>query len=357
MNFNLNKYGISKRILAQAALYPNYHVGRVLSQYKNLYKVICIQGEALAQISGKLFHQANLNIDMPAVGDYVMLSMDNGSDRAIIHHILPRYSQFIRKAAGTAQENQIVAANIDTVFICMGLNNDFNLRRLERYLSIAWDSGAQPIVVLTKSDLSTNIDQQRKQVESIAIGADVLVTSGLTEDGYNAVKPYIIEGQTSAFIGSSGVGKSTLINRLCGTELFETNGLRNDDKGRHTTTRRELVALPNGSAVIDTPGMRELGIEQADLSRSFSDIDALANDCRFRDCSHEHEPGCAVLKAVENGSLAKERLMSYKKLKKEAKYDGLSSKQLEATKLNEMFKDHGGMKKVKKHLREKYKNR
>lgn len=357
MNIDLKQYGISVRILEQAELYPNYHVGRVLSQYRNMYKVISMQGEFLAQISGKLRHQTISSIAMPAVGDNVMLSMDNGSDRAIIHHVLPRYSQFIRKAAGTGQENQIVAANIDTVFICMALNNDFNLRRLERYLSIAWDSGAQPVVVLTKSDLSEDIEQQREQVESIAIGADVLITSGLTEDGYCVVKPYMEEGKTAAFIGSSGVGKSTLINRLCGEELFETGGLRNDDKGRHTTTRRELVALPSGGAVIDTPGMRELGIEQADLSRSFADIDALATECRFRDCTHEHEPGCAVLEAIQDGSLAKERLMSYKKLKKEAKYEGLSSRQLETTKLNEMFKDHGGMKKVKKHLRDKYKNR
>lgn len=357
MNIDLKQYGITERIMAQAELYPNYQVGRVLSQYKNLYKVITEKGEVLAQISGKMRHQAISSINLPAVGDYLMLGMDNGSDRAIIHEVLPRYSQFIRKAAGTAQDNQIVAANIDTVFICMALNSDFNLRRLERYLSISWDSGAQPVVVLTKSDLSSDIDQQLKQVESIAIGADILVTSGLTEDGFTVIEPYIKEGKTSAFIGSSGVGKSTLINRLCGSELFETDGLRNDDKGRHTTTRRELVTLPRGGAVIDTPGMRELGIEQADLSRSFADIDALANECRFRDCSHEHEPGCAVLKAIENGSLAKERLSSYKKLKKEAKYDGLRSKQLEATKLNEMFKEHGGMKKVKKHMREKYKNR
>ena len=228
--------------------------------------------------------------------------------------------------AGTKEDIQIVATNIDTVFICMSLNDDYNLRRLERYLSIAWDSGAVPVIVLTKSDLCKDIEIKLNEISSIAIGVEVLVTTSISDEGYQSLKRFLFIGKTVAFIGSSGVGKSTLINCLLGQNILDTNGIRNDDKGRHTTTRRELIMLPNSGVVIDTPGMRELGIISADLTKSFSDIDELALECKFNDCTHKHEPNCAVQKAIKDGVLSVERLESYWKLKKETKYQGLNSK-------------------------------
>lgn len=358
MKNDMKKIGFTDNFLEQSLLYPNLFTGRIISQFKGLYKAATENGEVFAEVLGKLRHEAASPLSFPAVGDFVMLDRtDDIGGNAIIHHVLKRKSVFVRKAAGTANEGQIVAANIDTIFICMSLNKDFNIRRLERYLSVAWDSGAMPVVVLTKSDLCEEIDVKLAEVESVAMGTDILVTSSLSEDGISAVDPYLKPGNTVAFIGSSGVGKSTLINRLSGEGLFVTKELRNDDKGRHATTRRELIVLQSGAAVIDTPGMREIGIESADLSKSFADIDALAQECRFRDCMHESEPGCAVLKAIEDDELDEMRLQSYKKLQKEAKYEGLNSKQIETEKLNTMFAEFGGMKNKKKNLKEKYKQR
>ena len=205
----------------------------------------------------------------------------NINGNAIIHNILKRKSAFIRKAAGTSNEEQIVAANIDKVFICMSLNNDFNLRRLERYLSIAWDSNGVPVIILTKADLCDNLEQKLLEVNSISMGVDVLVTTSISEDGYNQVIDYIKESETVVFVGSSGVGKSTLINRLLGEDILATKEIRNDDKGKHTTTRRELFILPSGGMVIDTPGMREIGLESIDLSKSFFDVDSISKNVNF----------------------------------------------------------------------------
>lgn len=354
----MKSLGLNERFINESSLYENLVVGRVTSQYKGLYKVVTENGEVKAQVSGKFRYNAATVSDFPAVGDFVMVDkIEDNEGNAIIHHVLTRKSAFIRKASGTSNNEQIVAANIDIIFICMSLNNDFNLRRLERYIGIGWDSGATPVVVLTKSDLCSNLDSRLLQLDDVALGVDVIVTTSMSDDGYLSITKYIEKGKTIAFIGSSGVGKTTLINKLMGENIFETKGLRNDDKGRHTTTHRELIALPGGGVVIDTPGMRELGIESADLEKTFADIDELSTKCKFNDCTHTNEPNCAVRDAISKGLLSKERLDSYLKLKKEAKYNGLNSKQIETEKIKEMFKNVGGMKNARKMIQEKEKNR
>lgn len=355
---DMKNFGLSDTLANEAALHKGFYVGRVFAQHKDLYKVMCENGELTSEVSGKFIYAVKTLSDYPAVGDFVMLdrNTDTGGN-AIIHAVLKRKSAFIRKMAGTSNNEQIVASNIDTVFICMSLNNDFNLRRLERYLSIAWDSGSTPVVVLTKSDLCEDLEKKLHEVTSIAFGVDVIATSSINDNDFLTVMNYIQKEKTVAFIGSSGVGKSTLINRLIGEEKLSTKGLRNDDKGKHTTTSRELILLENGGMVIDTPGMRELGIENADLSRTFVDIDNLSSMCKFNNCTHTSEPNCAIQNAISDGCLSAERFLSYQKLKKEAKYDGLSSKQIENAKINDMFGSKADMKNVLKFIKEKNKNR
>ena len=330
MKNNMKHYGLDDRFRALASMYSDFVVGRILSQEKGLYRIITEFGENLAEISGKFRYEAKNSSDYPAVGDFVMVDWNPTGGNAVIHHILPRKSCFTRKAAGQRRE-QMVASNVDTLFLCMALNNDFNLRRLERYLTIGWDSGAIPVVVLTKSDLCTDLESKVSEVESVAFGVDVLVTSSVNVDGEMQIRPYIAEGKTVAFLGSSGVGKSTLINRLLGEDRLETQVLRNDDKGRHTTTHRELILLPSGGMVIDTPGMRELGMwDSAEgVETTFADIEELANRCRFSDCTHTSEPGCAVLSALEDGSLDPSRWNSYLKIKTELEYAADSESYLE----------------------------
>lgn len=319
---NMTVFGLSERFTVLTTEYPNLIIGRILSQEKGLYRVISAKGEQFAKTSGRFRYETVSVLDFPVVGDFVMIDCTRNLGDTIIHHVLPRKSVFIRKAAGTAHKEQAIAANIDTVFICMSLNSDFNLRRLERYISICWDSETVPIVVLTKADLCENTDERLSAVQAVAIGVDIITTSAIELDGYEQVLPYIKEGHTIALIGSSGVGKSTLINRLLGENRIDTNGLRNDDKGRHTTTRRELFLLPNGGLVIDTPGMRELGLWNAaeGLDKTFSDIEELSTRCRFNNCSHATEPGCAVTAAIKNGDVSSERWQSYQKLKTENAY-------------------------------------
>lgn len=353
---NLNKYGIKERFINEATLYPEFVLGRVISQYSSLYHVVTDEGELLASVSGKYEYSSQHIEEFPVVGDFVMLDRStNQEGNGVIHHTLTRKSAFKRKAVGTKGEAQMVAANIDIVFICMAMNNDFNVRRLERYLSVAWDSGATPVVILTKSDICDNIAEALCQLQAVTIGVDVLVTSSMDESAYEKVLPYLKQGVTASFIGSSGVGKSTLINRLMGNDTLSTDGTRKDDKGRHTTTRRELLVLPQGGIVIDTPGMRELGIDSADLSKAFSDIDQLAEKCRFADCSHTSEPGCAVLEAIKSGALDSKRYDNYKKLQTEMLYSGLNTRQIENEKINRMFGSKNEMKKKMREVKNKNK--
>lgn len=316
------KYGLTERIKKEALSYEPLEPARILSQEKGFYRILTGRGEKLAEVSGKFRFKTASPAGYPAVGDFVAVNWNGSGHSAVIEALLPRKSAFIRKAAGDTRQEQVVAANVDTIFLCMALNHDFNIRRLERYLSIAWDSGAMPVIVLTKSDLCDDLENKLLDVASAALGVDILVTTSMEENGYQELLPFISEGRTIAFIGSSGVGKSTLINRLLGKEYLKTNGLRGDDKGRHTTTRRELLLLPSGGLVIDTPGMREFGMWDNDtgIEKTFTDIEALAFRCKFRDCTHTNEPGCAVQRALETGELPADRWRSYQKLRAENDY-------------------------------------
>lgn len=297
-----------------------YTPGRIALEHKHMYRVYTEQGELLAEVSGKLRHQARSREDYPAVGDWVALQIRPSEERAIIHGVLPRFSKFSRKAAGNTTEEQIVAANVDTVFLVNALNQDFNVRRLERYLILAWESGATPVVILSKADLCGDAQAKAAEAESVAPGVPVHVVSSTSSMGLAELAPYIAEGQTVALLGSSGVGKSTLVNRLYGQDVQATAGIREDDgRGRHTTTHRELVLLPEGGLLLDTPGMRELQLWEADegMSAGFRDVESLALECRFQDCTHRREPGCAVQEALRRGKLDRGRYGSYLKLQRE----------------------------------------
>ncbi|WP_394297980.1 ribosome small subunit-dependent GTPase A [Gordoniibacillus kamchatkensis] len=327
--------------------------GRVALEHKHLYTVYTEHGELLAEVAGKLRYEAAGRAEYPAVGDWVALSVRPEEGRATIRGILPRFSKFSRKVAGSVTEEQIVATNMNTVFIVTSLNQDFNVRRVERYLVLAWESGANPVVLLSKADLSDRIEEAVSAVESVAVGVPIHVISSLENKGLDALAPYVGEGQTVALLGSSGVGKSTLINRLAGADVQATGDIRLDDgRGKHTTTHRELIALPGGGLLIDTPGMRELQLWDADdgLGASFQDVEQFAAQCRFPDCRHDREPGCAVRTALSDGSLDRARYQSYVKLQKELAYFARKEdKALQAAEKNKWKKIHQANK--KRHIR------
>jgi len=321
---NLIDLGLNKNIEEFFKEYKDkYKLGRVAVEHKGLYRIFTEDGEIVGAISGKMKYNALVREDFPAVGDWVIIDRTNGySGNAVIHGILPRKSKFSRKIAGNQLDEQIIAVNIDTVFICMSFNSDFNIRRLERYITMAWESGAMPVILLTKADLCDEIDEKLSQVEAASIGIDVHVISAIENIGMNEICQYIKRGETLAFLGSSGVGKSTIINSLLGEERQSTKEVRNDDKGKHTTTTREMFLLNSGAVVIDTPGMRELHILDTEegLDKAFYDIEEIGNNCKFNDCTHNSEPDCAIKKAIEQGTLEQSRYNSYLKLKKEAEY-------------------------------------
>ncbi|HYE77025.1 MAG TPA: ribosome small subunit-dependent GTPase A [bacterium] len=319
----LSRYGWDPARPFDAA--PGLQPGRVTLVQKGAWRVATAEGEGPAEVAGKLLYAAGGAADLPSVGDWVAVAGNLAGGLYVIQQVLPRTSKFSRKVAGTRVEEQVVAANIDTVFLVTALDGDFNLRRIERYLQVAWASGAEPVVLLTKADVAPDLAGQVAAVAGVAMGARVLAISVHTGDGLGAFSDQLQPGRTYALLGSSGVGKSTLLNHLLGQSVQKTQEVRADDsRGRHTTTHRELFVLPNGALLIDTPGMRELqlwasGEDSGDLA-AFPDIAALAEGCRYADCSHAAEPGCTVQGALESGELDPDRWESYCKLKRELEF-------------------------------------
>ncbi len=287
--------------------------GRVTVQHRGSWEVVTGRGDSLAEITGRLHHEAEPG-DLPVVGDWV------GLRDGLIDAVLPRTSKFSRKTPWTEVSEQVLVANVDVAFLVMGLDErDYNVRRLERYLTTAWEGGAEPVIVLNKADLATDPEAQVAETETVVFGVPVHAVSAETGEGVDELRRHLAGNRTAALLGSSGVGKSSLINRLLGEERFRTAGVRSDGRGRHTTTHRELVAVPGGGVIIDTPGLRELQLWETDegLDQAFVDVADLILQCRFSDCEHRTEPGCAIKAALADGSLPAERWESYLKLQRE----------------------------------------
>jgi ribosome biogenesis GTPase len=337
---------------------PGVEPARVSLEHTHIYRVIAPDGERLARVSGRLRHAATARADFPAVGDWVVLepppSGGDARDTARIRAVLPRASRFSRRAAGNPTEEQVVAANIDVVFLVSGLDGDFNPRRIERYLLTAWDSGATPVIVLNKADLVEDAAPFVRDVEAIAQGIPVVAVSAKQPETMASVRAHLGAGRTAALLGSSGVGKSSIANALFGEAILRTGEVRDSDsRGRHTTKGRQLLLLPGGGILIDTPGMRELQLWDTgeSLAGAFSDIDALAEQCRFRDCRHASEPGCAVLAAAKDGTLSEMRLASFRKLQEEQAFQ--STQQDERARLEVKRQGKIGAKALQKRLKEK----
>lgn len=317
----LASYGWSEELQTQFEPYAARALvpARVTVQQRGVYTLVSELGELSAELSGRFAFEAEPG-DYPVAGDWVAAAARPDESAATIHAVLPRRTAVVRKAAGTTLAEQVVAANVDTVLIVTSLNADLNVRRLERYLATAWESGAQPAIILTKADLCDDVANVVFEVESVALGVPVHAVSVVSGRGLDEVRSYLGRARTAVLLGTSGVGKSTLVNSLAGEQLLATQEIRAEDgRGRHTTTHRELVLLPGGGLVLDTPGMRELGLWDAEtgIGASFEDVEDLFAHCRFGDCSHEREPDCAVRAALADGTLEAERWGSYVKLQRE----------------------------------------
>lgn len=312
---NIEKYGYVQEAET------NGTVARITACHKNKFEFVCNYGEGLAHLkTSEYFAGDEL---YPTTGDFVLIDYSTDGE-SIIHKTLPRKTCFKRiDPSSNGKGAQVVAANFDYVFIMQSLNQNFNTSRLERYLTLAWESDATPVVILTKADIADNLQSKISKAQQICFGVDVLAVSSKTGYGMSELDKYLQTGKTIVFLGSSGVGKSSLVNALAGKEIMNVSEIRTvDDRGRHTTTHRQLIMLDSGVMIIDTPGMRELGIwDAADgLEHSFADIEQYFGKCKFRDCRHQSEPGCAVKQAIENGELSQERWNNYLQLKKESSY-------------------------------------
>jgi ribosome biogenesis GTPase len=325
---------------------------RVICEHRERYEVLGTGGIRSARVSGRLIHTAGSRADFPAVGDWVCIDAVSTVGDTIIRALLPRKSKFSRKVAGAETDEQVVASNIDTVFLVSAFGGDSNPRRVERYVTLAWESGASPVIVLNKADLCDDRAAAIRDIEDVAVSIPVLVVSALTGQGLEGILEYLKPGSTGAFLGSSGVGKSTIINGLIGATVLKAGEVRpKDGKGRHVTTVRQLVKLPSGGMIIDTPGMREIQLWAGGegLEESFDDIERIARECRFRDCGHGSEPGCAVKEAIEEGRLDPRRLKSYFKLQREL--ESLAVRKDQRARLHEKSK----WKKIAKWSRERNK--
>lgn len=354
---NLNTLGWSSSRQQQFEQYRSdgFIPARVAEEHRERYLIFCEHGEKSAEITGKLRFSAQSRLDYPAVGDWVIAQAEINDQLAIIHDLLPRTTTFLRKVAGETTEPQLVGANIDIAFLVTDLGLDFNPRRLERYLILTYESGASPVIILNKADLCPDTHARLDEIASIAVGVPVHCVSASTGAGMEHLLPYTTGGKTVALLGSSGVGKSTIINCLLGEERLTTKEIRESDgRGRHTTTTRQLILLPSGGIVIDTPGMREIQLwgEQSSLDGSFEDIHSIAQNCRFADCSHVTEPGCAVQTALSEGVLDPKRWESYLKLQRELRH--LERKQNIRMMIDDRTLWKKRYKQAKEHIKRKY---